>query len=518
MLNRLNAISLSLAMALALLLNACLPFTTIVNSLGEPPIPVMEQDSAIPGYQQVSVDHVEVEIGVGSPIPIYVVVSGNLPDTCSQVEYTEVKQNGSDFRITLSAIPSNDETCIQDTLPFRMSIPLNVSDLPADNYSVTVNGSRADFSLDTGSVTSSLPLTGASVTKHDIQVDDVSIEVGVGSPIPVKAVVSGNLPNVCAQLGEVRLHRAENIFFVQLLAYLPEKMDCTYNSVPPFRLEIPLNVVNLPKGTYEVNVNGAPTSFDPYEKNESANLSGCTNPVEVPISNGKVVFDDISFTLDPALSDAVTAQSCPAVSLSEDLAHGEAHPLYTVFLFPNFARGNTDFQPEVRVYDVTHNMQEYPFPFNRLLDLRNALDQRAKPIVWYAAPLHTRETYLDFNSGAGVRGLIQYMQDFFFFTNNGLTYEFNGLTQDGHYFVTVRYPVSVPFLMELEGSLLPPDNSNPKAIPIPEWPDIFEQQLKIIEDYNAEALRRFEQMSDDQSTPDIALLDALVESIQVNKP
>ncbi len=517
MLNRLNAKSLFLILTVALLLNACLPFTTNLSSSGEPPAPLVGQDSAA-GYQQVSVDHVEVEIGVGSPIPVYVVISGNLPDTCSQVEYTEIKQDGSDFRITLSAIPSNDEACIQDTLPFKMSIPLNVIDLPAGDYSVTVNGSRADFSLDTGNVTSSLPLTGASVTKHDIQVDDVSIEVGVGSPIPVKAVVSGSLPNVCAQLGEVRLHRAENTFFVQLLAYLPGQNDCAYNSVPPFRLEIPLNVVNLPKGTYEVNVNGATASFDPYEKNESANSSDCTNPVEVPIANGKVRFDDISFTLNPALADAVTAQSCPAVFLSENQAPREAHPPYTVFLFPNHARGNTDFPPEVRVYDVTRNMKEYPFPFNRLLDLRNALDQRAEPIAWYAAPLHARETYLDFGNGVGVRGLIQYMQDFFFFTNNGLTYEFNGLTQDGHYFVTVRYPISVPFLMELEGSSLPPVNLNPQAISIPEWPDTYEQQLKIIEGYNAEALRRMEQMAEDQSTPDITLLDALVESIQVNKP
>ena len=110
------------------------------------------------------------------------------------------------------------------------------------------------------------------------------------------------------------------------------------------------------------------------------------------------------------------------------------------------------------------------------------------------------------------------MQDFFFFTNNGLTYELNGLTQDGHYFVLVRYPVSVPFLMELEGSLLPPVNLNPQSISIPEWPDTYELQLKIIEDYNTEVLRRLEQMSENQSTPDIALLVALVGSIQVNKP
>ena len=219
-----------------------------MSSSGESPALLVGQDFATIGYQQLSVDHFEVEIGVGSPTPVYVVVSGNLPDTCSQVEYTEVKQNGSDFNITLSAIPSKDENCIQDTLPFKISVPLNV--------------------------------------------------------------------------------------------------------------------VNLPKGTYEVNVIGATASFDPYENNnESDNSSDCTNPVEVPISNGKVSFDKISFILDPALADAVSAQSCPAVSLSENQSPGGAHPPYTIFLFPNHVRGNTDFQPEIHIYNVTGNMKEYPFPY-----------------------------------------------------------------------------------------------------------------------------------------------------------
>jgi len=54
----------------------------------------------------VTVDNVEVEVGVGSPIPVHVIVSGNLPDVCSQVEYTEIKQDGSNFIISLFATPT----------------------------------------------------------------------------------------------------------------------------------------------------------------------------------------------------------------------------------------------------------------------------------------------------------------------------------------------------------------------------------------------------------------------------
>lgn len=248
-----------LFLALSFILIACQP-AAIPSSSNELPTSVVETDSAPFGYQQVNVVDLAVEVGVGSPIPVYVNVSGDLPDTCAQIEYTEVRQDGTNFIIELSAIPSSADGCIQDTLPFKMSIPLNVIDLPAGDYSVTVNGSSADFRLESGNSTSSLLTEDMSIVKDDIKVDDVTIEVGVGSPIPVKAVVSGNLPNACAHLGEVRLHRDGTSFFVQLLAYLPEQNDCAPDAIP-FRLEIPLNIVNLPNGTYEVIVNGTTTNF-----------------------------------------------------------------------------------------------------------------------------------------------------------------------------------------------------------------------------------------------------------------
>ena len=197
----------------------------------------------------------------------------------------------------------------------------------------------------------------------------------------------------------------------------------------------------------------------------------------------------------------------------------QAHPPYTEFFFQTYSRGNVDYQPQIRVYEVTGDMQNYLFPLNMFDDLKTALAQRPEPVTWFQhSPLHTHEAYLDFVNGAGVRGLIQYMQDYFFYTNNGLIYEFHGVTKDGRHFVSVRYPVSVPFLMELKGFTLPPNNINPNAIAISAWPSDFEQQHKVIEAYNNEALQRFEQMPDSDVFPKLGLLDQLVQSIQVNQP
>ena len=256
-----------LLLSLFLLLNACSPLTTIVSSSGEQPTPVESYDSVSAGYQPITVDQVEVEVGVGSPIPVYVIISGWMPDPCSQVEHTEVKQDGSNFIITLFATPDIGgpavDGCIKDPMYFKMGIPLNVVDLPAGSYSVTVNGSRADFKLDTATSTSSLPLRAADMpfNKADIQVDAVNVDIGRGSPLPIHAIVSANLPNACAQLGEVRVHRNETTFFVRLIAYVPAQTDCNPDTLP-MRIEVPLNIAYAPEGPFEVNVNGVTASFD----------------------------------------------------------------------------------------------------------------------------------------------------------------------------------------------------------------------------------------------------------------
>jgi hypothetical protein len=254
-----------LLLSLFLLLNACSPFTTIVSSSGEQPTPVESYDSAPAGYQPITVDQVEVEVGVGSPIPVHVIVSGWMPDPCSQVEYTEIKQDGSNFIITLAATPDVGgpavDGCIKDPMYFKMGIPLNVVDLPAGSYSVTVNGSRADFKLDTANSTSSLRTVDMPFNKTDIQVDAVNVDIGRGSPLPIHAIVSANLPNACAQLGEVRVHRDETTFLVRLVAYVPAQNDCNPDTLPT-RIEVPLNIAYAPEGPYEVNVNGVTASFD----------------------------------------------------------------------------------------------------------------------------------------------------------------------------------------------------------------------------------------------------------------
>jgi len=89
-----------LSLVIVLLLDACSPLT-VAGSSGEQPTPVQSSDQVSSGYQKMDVDDVNVEVGVGSPIPVQVIVNGSLPDSCAQVEHMRQVQDGSHFAITL---------------------------------------------------------------------------------------------------------------------------------------------------------------------------------------------------------------------------------------------------------------------------------------------------------------------------------------------------------------------------------------------------------------------------------
>lgn len=230
-----------------------------VTGYGASDLPVAE------GYEmdveEVVVDQVEVEFGLGSPLPVHVIVSGNLPDSCSQIEYSEIVQDGTEFLIIVSAVKSQAENCIQDTLPFKMRIPLNLVYLPGGDYSVSVNGVMAEFSLNNGSSAGLLWDADQVVTKTGVEVVQLEVEGGIGSPLPVKVLISGDLPSACSQLGELWMRQEGSTFNVQLIASTPTGADCIQDTII-FWLEVPLNIVGLPEGRYEVNVNGVTTSFE----------------------------------------------------------------------------------------------------------------------------------------------------------------------------------------------------------------------------------------------------------------
>ncbi|NTU62794.1 MAG: hypothetical protein HGB05_05170 [Chloroflexi bacterium] len=86
------------------------------------------------------------------------------------------------------------------------------------------------------------------------------MQIGVGSPIPVDAFISAELPDICAQLAEVRLTQKNFMFEIALSVTPGAREECQRDTLP-FRMVVPLNMVNQPAGTYTMKANGASTTF-----------------------------------------------------------------------------------------------------------------------------------------------------------------------------------------------------------------------------------------------------------------
>ncbi len=121
----------TLSLALLVLLAACAPAAS-------PPAADL---------RPIEVADVRVEIGIGSPIPVEILVSGTWPDLCAQLAQTSMEIEGKSIRVQLSATDA-DPNCPPDFVgvPFRIAIPLNGVELPEGDYAIEVNGMTTSFS------------------------------------------------------------------------------------------------------------------------------------------------------------------------------------------------------------------------------------------------------------------------------------------------------------------------------------------------------------------------------------
>lgn len=257
-------------------LGACSP-TTIVSSEGEQPEPVVEVVDVVPspvmeegpasvggetgGYMPVEVVQMSVESDAESSSVAKALIHYNLPDSCAQLEHIRTVQDGATFFITLGTVHSSADGCIQDTLAQRVTVPLNIADLPVGDYAVVANGMRAEFSVTESESTGDLRTAVMPNYLDSVEVDSLSVVNGVGSPLPIHAMIEAALSKSCGQLGEVQMSREGETFFVRLTAELPAQTDCNNDSLS-MPLEMPLNIAGLHEGTYVVNVNGVTTTFE----------------------------------------------------------------------------------------------------------------------------------------------------------------------------------------------------------------------------------------------------------------
>ena len=215
------------------------------------------------GNRPIQIAGVQVQIGEGSPIPVDVIADGNWPDLCAQVAQVEQRLSGTRFEIEILANPA-DPDCPPDLvgLSYLLTIPLNMTSLPAGTYTVAVNGMETSFEWSNAS-SSALPASeNPAGDLRPLTVEGLAVEIGRGSPLPVEVVASGTWPDLCAQLAEVSQQLSGDRIEISLSAS-PADPACPADLVGiPFRVAVPLNMAEVPFGTFTVVVNGVEIPFE----------------------------------------------------------------------------------------------------------------------------------------------------------------------------------------------------------------------------------------------------------------
>jgi hypothetical protein len=191
-------------------------------------------------------------------------------------------------------------------------------------------------------------------------------------------------------------------------------------------------------------------------------VSGC-NPPHTPVQTtvptlplANVTCNELSFYLDPALGSGYECETVPESNSSDK-------PSYYVFIYPthteltiqNYPLTKTQFPPQVWIYPVSRYSELLPDILPpRVSGLKGLISSGVwnngelpfLPAIPEIQTFFIHESGMSFNGGQGVRFITEYSEGLNPITNKNILYTFQGLTDDGRYWVAVTFPISSPIL------------------------------------------------------------------------
>ena len=226
----------------------------------------------------------------------------------------------------------------------------------------------------------------------------------------------------------------------------------------------------------------------------------------------------VQFTFHSDLASSVWPETVPAEKGTADAPGWLVYPEHPRFTFA-YPRGSNDLYvspfaaawgpARIMIYPTEEYAEMSEFAKTEIEELRSLLETRssvienempALPQINAAQVFHAQVEYLDFQNGQGVRFISQYSQEISPIYNQSLFYTFQGLTEDGAYYVAAFFPLSAEGL---------PDE------PFVEDYDAFSASYQ---DYLKETISQLDSFSADQFQPNLKTVDDLIQSLTVGAP
>lgn len=237
--------------------------------------------------------------------------------------------------------------------------------------------------------------------------------------------------------------------------------------------------------------------------------SAGSNPSGAPTLTAEFNGASLSFTSD--LAQSAQGYDIAAAPVNQNAPGlGGGAPAHTAFGFNNekITADANPFQPAVRIYPTDDLKALDPAVAKQVIALQAMLDAKPAatefpvpvfPVFNAQQVIHPQMKYLNFKNGQGVRFATFYAQDVSPITNDGLFYTFQGLTNDGKYYVTAFWT--------LRTDQLPNSYQDAKVQDY----DAFVKQFETYMNGTSDLLGA---LPPEAFTPNLSALDQMVESIQ----
>ena len=257
-------------------------------------------------------------------------------------------------------------------------------------------------------------------------------------------------------------------------------------------------------------------------------LSACNLPVsatpapfETPViiatntisTGGTVTLNNVSFTIPLGVAKDALSEMVSAVTDPNSSPWWELAPDHLEFTLTGYQLQDKFLKPQIFVYPAAELSEVNSTGAEQIQKVKtilagSPLTKETMPVVPSfnaAQQIASHMQVIDFKNGRGVRFLTQYAQYPAPINNNELFYHFQGLTDDGKYYIVAVMPVTSSILAENEK----PESPVPAGgVPLPGGgvPD---------QAYYDAVTGALDAMYEDSFNPSLFQLDALIQSITV---
>jgi hypothetical protein len=229
-------------------------------------------------------------------------------------------------------------------------------------------------------------------------------------------------------------------------------------------------------------------------------------PTAVPASGLPVSYNNISFTIPLELNASATASTTTDVEYPYVNPSGGPMAEHVVFDLTNYP-----VQGQVRI--MVFKSSEYAAygesvqnTITALLAGQDATQPLPKEL---ASGFHAQTKPVAFKNGHGVRYLTEVLTNFAPITNKEIFYYYQGVTNDGAYFVAAIFHVNASFLVA--------DSKNDSPLPSGGIPFNYPTDPDF-ENYLNQITQKLNDTPAENYSPSLLLLDKLIESMQVVSP